>query len=104
MKLELVGIIEEAFGIQPTKNGFQQNVILKQPAAKDEFERTTGKDQFYRISIWSNAQTDSRFVQQNQRGTKKKCRVYLNGERWQERNTGDYTYMNKLALIEWMPS
>lgn len=102
MKLELVGIIEEAFGIQPTKNGFKQTVILKQPAPVDEFERSKGKDQYFTINIWSNAQTDSRFVQQKDRGQKKKCSLYLNGERWQDRNSGDYSYMNKLQLIQWL--
>jgi hypothetical protein len=86
MKLEILGLINNIGGIKPTKNGFQQIVVLHIPEVKDELERVSRKEQYYPISIWSKQQTDSRFLSAKDIRSKKKR---------------DFYYNIKLNLSEW---
>jgi hypothetical protein len=101
MKIEIVGLINNIGGIKPLSKGFQQYVILSIPEAKDEFGDVKRKEQFFRIEIWSNSQTDSRFLDARNMKEKKKAIVYLNGERWMPTGSQEFAYNNKLKLAEW---
>jgi hypothetical protein len=101
MKLEILGLINNIGGIKPTKNGFQQVVVLHIPEVKDELERVSRKEQYYPISIWSKQQTDSRFLSAKDIRSKKKAVVYVNGERWMPDGKSDFYYNIKLNLSEW---
>jgi hypothetical protein len=101
MRLEITGIVEHVNGIKPNKKGFSQTVVLWQPGVKDEFDRVTQHDQYFVISIWSNNQTDSRFLGAKDMKSKKKAAVYLKGERWINQNNTGFSYNHKLNLDKW---
>jgi hypothetical protein len=101
MKLEILGFVHNIGGIKPTKNGFQQMVILHQPEVKDELDRLSRKEQFFPIMIWSKQQTDSRFLDSRAIKSRMKAIVYMNGERWFNEGQKDFQYFLKLSLNEW---
>lgn len=101
MKLDITGIVDKIGGIKPVRKGFTQTVILQQPAAKDEFDRVTHHEQYFVISIWSNNQTDSRFLTSKHIRSKMKASVYLKGERWWNDASKDFNYNHKLNLAAW---
>jgi hypothetical protein len=101
LKLELIGLVNNIGPKEQTKNGFKQQVIITIPEYKDEFGDVKRKEQFFRIEIWSNSQTDSRFLDIRNMKEKKKALLYLNGERWLPTNSQEFAYNNKLKLIEW---
>lgn len=101
MKLEIVGLVHNIQGIKPTKNGFQQLIILHQPEVKDELDRVSFKEQFFPVTIWSREQTDSRFLSPKDMKSKKKATVYLKGERWYNEGSKDFNYAIKFNLSEW---
>jgi hypothetical protein len=101
MKLEITGLVNNIGGIRPTKNGFQQTVILHIPEVKDEMDTLTRREQFYPIQIWSREQTDKRFLSPKDIKSKKKAVVYMRGERWMNDGARDFSYNVKLNLNEW---
>ena len=101
MKLEILGIVNNIGGIKPTKNGFQQVVILHIPEVKDDLERVSRREQFYPIIIWSKEQTDKRFLNSTHIRSKMKGVCYLKGERWMNDGSRDFSYAIKLNLNEW---
>lgn len=102
MKLEITGFVDKINGIEPLKNGFRQMIVLHQPPLKDDLDRVKGKDQYYVVWIWSQQQTDKRFLTSKDIRSKKKCTAYLNGERWFNEQYKDFNYNNKLNLVEWL--
>lgn len=102
MKLEITGRVEKFDGVQPLKKGFQQRVFLEQPEVKDEFDRVTKYAEWYVIIIWSNSQTDSRFLGSKDIKSKKKASVYLKGERWWNDQRKEFNYAHKLNLEKWL--
>jgi hypothetical protein len=101
MRFEITGIVNKVFNVRSSGKGFTQAVILHQPSATDEFKRVVAKEQFFVVSIWSNKETDSRFLNNSHLNKKKSCSVYLYGERWPSSNGGDFQYNNKLNLQDW---
>jgi hypothetical protein len=101
MKLEILGLVHNVGGIKPTKNGFQQVVILHQPEVKDDLDRVSRREEFFQVTVWSKEQTDSRFLQPKHMRAKMKAIVYLKGERWFNEKFNDFNYAHKLNLNEW---
>jgi len=101
MKLELTALINNIGPIKPLTKGFQQHIVLSIPESKDEFGEVKRKEQFFRIEIWSNSQTDSRFLDSRNIKEKKKAILYLNGERWMSTGATEFSYATKLKLAEW---
>lgn len=99
LKISIPGIIHAVFDVRQGKKGFFQTVVLHQPAAKDEFDRVTSREEHYTISIYSNVADDSRFVKREHVGQKRRATLYLSGEMWQDGNNTNYN--NKLNLSAW---
>lgn len=101
MKLEIIGRVDRFEGIQVLKKGFQQKVILEQPETKDDFERILKHAEYFTITIWSNEQTDKRFLSAKDIRSVKKASVYLKGERWFNEIKKEFNYAHKLNLAQW---
>lgn len=102
MKIEITGRVDKIEGIQPVKKGFIQRVFLEIPEVKDDFDRVTKYAEHFVVTIWSNQQSDSRFLSSRDLRSKKKATVYLKGERWWNENRKEYNYAHKLNLERWM--
>ena len=100
MKIEFTAIISEIGAIEARKKGFSQNNIFQIPELKDEFGDVKRKEQFFVVQIYTNSQTDSRFLNQKHIGLKKIVSAYLNGERYMQQGKFDYTYFTRLNQIE----
>lgn len=101
MKLELTAYISNIGHIEPLSKGFKQVNILWIPEAKDEMDQVIRKEQFYRVEVWSQNQTDKRFMNSPHIKTKIKATLYLNGERWMSTGATEFSYNNKLKLADW---
>jgi hypothetical protein len=101
MKLTITGIVDKVGGIRPVNKGFTQAVILMQPEVKNEYDRVIAGEQYFVIHIWSNKQTDSRFLNSKHIASKMKAEVYLKGERWFNERQKDFNYNHKLNLQQW---
>lgn len=100
MKFEITALIDKFDGVQPTKTGFRQRVILTQPEFKNEFGEVVRKAQYFPVEIFSKMQTDKRFVGVKDIRSKVKCSVYCNGERWLPDGKQDFMYTIKFVLID----
>ena len=101
MRLEITGFIDKIGGLEPQKRGFRQIVVVTQPESTDDMGRVVHKEQHFQINIWSEAQTDSRFLNSTNIKQKKNAVVYLKGERWINEQKQEFSYANKLNLKEW---
>lgn len=101
MKLELTAFVNNISAIEPLSKGFKQTVILWIPEAKDEMEQVIRREQFFKIEIWASTQTDKKFFNSTHIRSKIKATLYLNGERWMNTGSTEFSYNNKLKLAEW---
>jgi hypothetical protein len=101
-KIELPGIINEIGKIEKVNaKGFRQFIVLEQPPLKDELERVKSKAHYYQCEVYSNSETDSRFITDKPAflRAKVKATLYLNGQRWWHDKYG-YQHRNQLALAK----
>lgn len=101
------GHIIEAGSIKKLDNnkGFTQYLRLHLPAEEIRGRKLT--EEFFTISIYSNSETDSRFMQPEI--AKKfvaqkyyaKAKVRMKGERWHDGRQMQYSH--KLNLEQWVP-
>ncbi|MGL6121666.1 MAG: hypothetical protein ACRC1W_01255 [Shewanella sp.] len=54
------------------------------------------------ITIYSQEQTDKRFLSPKHMRSKIKASVYLKGERWLNEQSKDFNYAHKLNLNQWI--
>jgi hypothetical protein len=94
------GTIHKVGKVIAVKSGFTQTVIITQPVKKDNTGRVISREQFFVISVWSNKQTDSRFLKPEQVGIDCIADLYLDGQRWMGRR--DLEYNHKLNLDRWV--
>lgn len=107
----LTGIVEghitEVGSIRKLDNnkGFTQYVRLHLPA--EEFRGKKLTEEFFTISIYSNSETDSRFLQPEiakgflAQKAYAKAKVRMKGERWHDGRQMQYSH--KLNLEQWVP-
>lgn len=96
-QLQFEGTIAEVQGVKPVRKGFIQVVHVCEPHEND-----SRYDQFFTIQIYSNKQTDSRFLPPAAKGQPRKCICYFKGQRWTRSDSTGWQYNNKLELINWI--
>jgi hypothetical protein len=101
MEQTFIGNVFMVEGIQPLTNGFKQLVILHRPDMTDLNGKVLAKEEYYQVNIWSQNQTDSRFLTFSDKGQKKKALCRLKGERWYSQYSKDYVYALKANLKQW---
>jgi len=79
MKFEIKAFIEKIGGIEPLKRGFRQVNILHQPEVQDDLGRVSFREQYFPVIIWSEKQTDSRFLSSKDIKSIRTAVVYLKG-------------------------
>jgi hypothetical protein len=101
MKLAPIpGNVHKVGKVSKVSKGFTQALIITQPEEKNGQGYTLSKEQFFVIHIWSNKETDSRFLKDAHTGIRCIASVYLDGQRWQGRN--GFEYNHKLNLDKWV--
>lgn len=99
---KITGRVHRIEGVKAVKNGFTQRFMLHIPDLKDEItERVIRREQYFWIEIYSNNQTDSRFLDSTKIKSLVCCSVYLNSYSWIDTRDG-LTCAAKLNFHEWL--
>lgn len=101
MKLTIKGFIDKVGAVETLRRGFRQVNVLHQPEVKDELGRVSAREQYFPVIIWSEKQTDSRFLSSKDIRSVRTATVYINGERWLNERINDFNYNVKLNLSQW---
>lgn len=101
-KCKITGRIHRIDGIQPVKNGFRQQFMIHIPEQVDTMTgRVIRREAYYNVEIFSNNQTDSRFLGAKNLRELVCCSVYLNSFHWISPTDGLLCGM-RLNFIEWL--